>query len=35
MLNPKFVLQILERFGIEVPDFLESLAEMRKGPQRV
>jgi hypothetical protein len=35
MLHPRFLLQILERFEITVPDFLEGLTATRKGPQPV
>jgi len=35
MINPRFILQILERFDISVPDFLEGLALVKKGPQGV
>ena len=34
-LSPLFLLQILERFEITLPDFIEGLAEGKKGPQRV
>ena len=34
-LNPRFIQQILERFEISVPDFLEALAVTKKGPQPV
>jgi hypothetical protein len=35
MIHPRFLLQILERFDIPVPDFLEGLALIKKGPQAV
>jgi hypothetical protein len=35
MINPRFLLQILKRFDISIPDFLEGLATMKKGPQAV
>ena len=35
MLNPRFILQILERFEISIPDFLEALSGIKKGPQAV
>jgi hypothetical protein len=35
MIHPRFLLQILERFEISVPDFLEGLSLMKKGPQAV
>ncbi len=35
MIHPRFLLQILERFDISVPDFLEGLLLMKKGPQAV
>jgi hypothetical protein len=34
-LNPRFIHQILERFEIAIPDFLEAIATMKKGPQAV
>ena len=34
-LSPLFLMQILERFEITVPDFIDGLAEGKKGPQRV
>jgi hypothetical protein len=35
-ISPRFLLQILERFEIQVPDFLEQLATTtKKGPQPV
>jgi hypothetical protein len=34
-LSPLFLMQILERFEITVPDFMEGLTEGKKGPQRV
>ena len=34
-LSPLFLLQILERFEITVPDFIDGLTEGKKGPQRV
>jgi hypothetical protein len=33
-LSPRFLLQILERFGISVADFLEGVTLSKKGPQR-
>jgi hypothetical protein len=35
MIHPRFLLQILQRFDISVPDFLEGLTLMKKGPQPV
>ena len=35
LLSPRFVMEILTRFGIEPADFLEGLVESKKGPQRV
>jgi hypothetical protein len=35
MIHPRFLLQILERFDISVPDFLEALSLTKKGPQAV
>jgi len=35
MIHPRFLRQVLERFDISVPDFLEGLALMKKGPQAV
>jgi hypothetical protein len=35
MIHPRFLLQILERFDISIPDFLEGLSLMKKGPQAV
>jgi hypothetical protein len=35
MIHPRFLLQILERFDILVPDFLEELSLLKKGPQPV
>jgi hypothetical protein len=35
MIHPRFLLQILERFDISVPDFLEGLSLMKRGPQSV
>lgn len=32
-LNPRFILQILERFQIPIPDFLEAIVTVKKGPQ--
>jgi hypothetical protein len=34
-ISPRFLLQILERFEITVPDFLEGLVATKKGPQPV
>jgi len=34
-ISPRFLLQILERFDITVPDFLEGLTTAKKGPQRI
>ena|SRR5436309_15993747 len=33
-LSPRFTLQILERFGIAIPDFLEALATSKKVSKR-
>jgi hypothetical protein len=33
-LSPLFLQQILERFDISVPDFIEGITEGKKGPQR-
>jgi hypothetical protein len=33
--SPLFILQILERFDISVPDFIDDLVEIKKGPQRI
>jgi hypothetical protein len=35
MVNPRFLAQILDRFEISSPDFLEGLALSRRGPQRI
>jgi hypothetical protein len=35
MLNPRFLLQICERFEIAIPDFVEALAATKRGPQAV
>jgi len=35
MISPRFLLQILERFDIPIPDFLEDVATLKRGPQRV
>jgi hypothetical protein len=32
-ISPRFLLQILERFGIGIPDFLEAIATAKKGPR--
>jgi hypothetical protein len=35
LINPRFLAQILERFNIDLPDFMEGLASTKKGPQAV
>jgi hypothetical protein len=35
MIHPRFLLQILQRFDISIPDFLEGLSLLKKGPQVV
>ena len=34
-ISPRFLLQVLERFDIKLPDFLESVTAVKKGPQPV
>jgi hypothetical protein len=34
-MSPPFVIRVLERFDIEIPDFLEALPAVKKGPQRL
>jgi hypothetical protein len=34
-ISPRFILEILGRFDIKIPDFLEDLAAIKKGPQPV